>query len=367
MSESEKSHPLTAREFALRKYEANLRFWKVIIGTAAVGVVGATAPALVQYYGASVENQRKKIEIEIAEETAHQEYVKDFLRTALDQDIELRIRFAQYFANVSSKGFQSGWAEYLERLENIKLKTQNEINILERKRIELSAKNSKNTKEQIDKIEIERKLEWLYTQVGYIQKDKSSVESVNQSRNTRCAYGNIISEITKRDTSLEKLHPDFRRKVMELQKRLITENIPMKLFEGFRSPQRQCHLYSKGRTGPGNIVTQAAPWWSAHQYGLAADFVRFENGSWNWNNETTQQRKDWERYHEIAQEIGLETIAWEIHHVQIPGISVASLASGNIPAGDESWAENMIKFINAYDVSNEDFTTPSEADIHIKH
>jgi hypothetical protein len=77
----------------------------------------------------------------------------------------------------------------------------------------------------------------------------------------------------------ERLHPIFREKARELLDRLTAEGIPFRLFEGFRSPERQQYLYAQGRTRPGPIVTHARPWTSYHQYGLAGDFVLFENGA----------------------------------------------------------------------------------------
>lgn len=146
----------------------------------------------------------------------------------------------------------------------------------------------------------------------------------------------------KLDVDLAHLHPMVRRKVKDLQKKLDDENIPMKLFEGFRSPNRQAYLYAKGRTTPGPRVTGADAWESYHQYGIAADFVRFEGGNWNWNTNTAQQRADWDRYHEIALGLGLEPLSWEKPHVQLMGHSLNRLMHGDYPdGGDDSWADNL--------------------------
>lgn len=57
---------------------------------------------------------------------------------------------------------------------------------------------------------------------------------------------------------------------------------PVKIFETFRSPRRQQTLYNQGRTTTGPIITQARPWQSWHQYGLAADVAFFERNAWHW-------------------------------------------------------------------------------------
>lgn len=47
-------------------------------------------------------------------------------------------------------------------------------------------------------------------------------------------------------------------------------------FEGFRTPERQIELHAEKRTWTG-------PWKSAHQWGLAVDFVPKINGKWSWD------------------------------------------------------------------------------------
>jgi peptidoglycan L-alanyl-D-glutamate endopeptidase CwlK len=54
---------------------------------------------------------------------------------------------------------------------------------------------------------------------------------------------------------------------------MYTMDIPMKITEGYRSPERQAELYAQGRTKRGAIVTNAKPGESLHEYGCACDFV----------------------------------------------------------------------------------------------
>jgi hypothetical protein len=56
-------------------------------------------------------------------------YVKDFLDTALKQDIEVRIRFATYFASVSSE--KNDWTKYLGDLTALRDAKKLEIDSLE--------------------------------------------------------------------------------------------------------------------------------------------------------------------------------------------------------------------------------------------
>ena len=53
---------------------------------------------------------------------------------------------------------------------------------------------------------------------------------------------------------------------------------PVRIAEGYRSPERQNELYAQGRTTKGNIVTNAKAGESLHQYGVAVDFVFRKEG-----------------------------------------------------------------------------------------
>jgi peptidoglycan L-alanyl-D-glutamate endopeptidase CwlK len=133
------------------------------------------------------------------------------------------------------------------------------------------------------------------------------------------------------------LHPLFREKARELLERLTSESIPFRLFEGFRPPERQLYLYAQGRTRPGPIVTNARPWSSYHQYGLAGDFVLFENGAWSWDSSGARKRY-WSRLGEIGKQLELEPLSFEAPHLQLAGLRIQELARAKYPAGgDPSW------------------------------
>src|SRR5215470_5472340 len=106
----------------------------------------------------------------------------------------------------------------------------------------------------------------------------------------------------KRNSDPAFLHPVFRQKAAELLEILAAEQIPFRLFEGYRSPERQQYLYAQGRTRPGKIITKAGPWMSYHQYGLAADFVLFESGQWSWDARGANARS-WVRLQEVGKQL----------------------------------------------------------------
>lgn len=93
----------------LERYRIRFGFYKILFGTAIVGLAGVLVPGAVEYWQAYFDDRQKTLEIELAQTNQQQAYVKDFLQTALNQDIELRIRFADYFANVAAQQFKEDW------------------------------------------------------------------------------------------------------------------------------------------------------------------------------------------------------------------------------------------------------------------
>ncbi len=145
----------------------------------------------------------------------------------------------------------------------------------------------------------------------------------------------------RRDNDPSHLHPAYRREAEAVLQACSSEGLPFKIFEGFRSPHRQQFLYEQGRSRPGSVVTKAGPWSSIHQYGLAADFVLFENGAWSWDTSGVKRRW-WSRLHEIGRAEGLEPLSWEAPHMQLSGLSLSDLRAGRFPqGGDLSWAESF--------------------------
>lgn len=129
-----------------------------------------------------------------------------------------------------------------------------------------------------------------------------------------------------RDMSL--LHPKFARLVADVQKRVIADHkagvtkTSFEIFETYRNPMRQKELIAKG-------VTKAGPYESAHQFGLAVDFVPVIDSTaaarlseltgervfpgWNWHSS-----HDWEYLTKVAKRFGLVTIDWDKSHLQHP-------------------------------------------------
>lgn len=87
----------------------------------------------------------------------------------------------------------------------------------------------------------------------------------------------------ERNTSLNLLYYPFRIRLLRGHELAINEGIPVRFFETFRTRRRQHYLYSKGRTSPGPIRTNAKAGYSYHNYGLATDLVMYADGKWDWS------------------------------------------------------------------------------------
>ena len=127
--------------------------------------------------------------------------------------------------------------------------------------------------------------------------------------------------INRRKFDISDLHAEVRFQFSALTEDLALayqSNVTQFLlepFEGLRSPDRQAYLLTEG-------TTKAGPWKSAHQYGLAVDFVCRRPGpnadrlDWYW---PPAVHNDWEVLAELAAQHGLLTpISWDKPHVEHP-------------------------------------------------
>jgi peptidoglycan L-alanyl-D-glutamate endopeptidase CwlK len=78
----------------------------------------------------------------------------------------------------------------------------------------------------------------------------------------------------------ELMHPLTIKKINMLMAECKKQSLPILITEGFRTMQEQDILYAKGRTTPGNKVTncKGITYASPHQWGIAFDFCRNVKG-----------------------------------------------------------------------------------------
>jgi peptidoglycan LD-endopeptidase CwlK len=148
-----------------------------------------------------------------------------------------------------------------------------------------------------------------------------------------------------RQTDLSILHPAMRAAALEVLRQSESESLEFRVFEAYRTPERQTWLYQQGRTVPNtSIVTRARAWESYHQYGLAVDFVLFVNDAWSWETKGELGER-WKRLQEIGKTLALEGLSFELPHLQVAGLKLADLRVGKLPAGgDDAWQTNLGRY-----------------------
>lgn len=109
--------------------------------------------------------------------------------------------------------------------------------------------------------------------------------------------------------TMEDLHPLLAGRIHNLMKDPEIGITGLTPFETYRSPSRQRELLT--RQPP---VTRAKPWDSAHQYGMAVDFVAFNDEEWSWTHLSDVQ---WDSFHDLLKHYQLAApIKWDPGHVE---------------------------------------------------
>jgi len=116
------------------------------------------------------------------------------------------------------------------------------------------------------------------------------------------APGPKTTEFDERsEKNLATLVPNAQRKAREWLRKCLEAGINVKVICGTRTYEEQAALYAKGRTVPGDKVTNARPGYSWHNFGVAWDFVVFDDrGQPLWDSPLM------ERCGRIGEELGLE-------------------------------------------------------------
>lgn len=124
---------------------------------------------------------------------------------------------------------------------------------------------------------------------------------------------------------LEDLAPLFRARVAEWLADCHAESLEVLVYCTYRSHNEQADLYKIGRTVKGagvtktrpmgRKVTNAKPGQSAHQWGLAIDFVPMKNGKLLWGD-----TKRYDHAIKLAEARGMESLRpYELAHLQVAG------------------------------------------------
>lgn len=118
--------------------------------------------------------------------------------------------------------------------------------------------------------------------------------------------------VTGRCEDVNKLAPFVQERLKKALDELHAGGVSVAPFETYRSPERQLELYSQGRDTPGRKVTNAKPWQSFHQYGLAVDLVFKDGKKWSWDG-------DYSKVTDVMKKHGFESLDFEKVHFEITG------------------------------------------------
>jgi hypothetical protein len=169
---SNETGSLEIKRLELERYKTRLDYRKFIWGSVVAGITIAAIPPLFQLATAGLEYVKSEAARKMQAQQFRDGYVKDFLNTALNQNIELRIRFAKYFSSVSSE--KDDWTKYLSDLTELRKTKKDEIDKLEREWQKLADQPGAKASEVN---EARRHLDWAYSEVGYAALNSSAISN----------------------------------------------------------------------------------------------------------------------------------------------------------------------------------------------
>ena len=197
--ETEPAKSASDSSITLERLKAWLDFWKFIGASVVAAIVVVAIPPFFQLATARLESARKLLELDQSKITFHDTYVKDFVEKALNQDIEIRMRLARYFADVSDEEYKKDWESYLDHITKLRDAVREDINKKER---QLSSLQFDTSGDPIEIAELKRELAWKYGELGYSASDRDVVADPRSSQNK--AF-NLVSSPDK--TMIDFLHP----------------------------------------------------------------------------------------------------------------------------------------------------------------
>ena len=127
---------------------------------------------------------------------------------------------------------------------------------------------------------------------------------------------------------IKQLHPRLQKIIPKLIEECKKQGINIKISECFRTVEEQNALYAKGRTKPGNIVTNAkgSSYSSMHQWGVAFDFyldMDIDKDGKKSDDAFNNAKKTFNKVGKIGKKLGLEWGGdWksivDLPHFQLP-------------------------------------------------
>lgn len=134
---------------------------------------------------------------------------------------------------------------------------------------------------------------------------------------------------------IAQLHPDMQSMARDTLQRAMNAGIPLVVTQTYRSSDEQARLYAQGRTTPGQIVTNAPPGSSWHEFRLAFDVAVMDpnTGRPTWPNDPGL----WSQIGDAGKAAGLTwggdfaTITDRPHFEFHPGVTLSMARAGEVP------------------------------------
>jgi peptidoglycan LD-endopeptidase CwlK len=106
---------------------------------------------------------------------------------------------------------------------------------------------------------------------------------------------------TVSEQRLSEVYPGLAVKVRAMADQLAAEGIDIRVTQSLRTLAEQEALYAAGRTAGGNVVTDAQPGYSWHNFGLAVDVAPLtpQGPDWNINHPV------WQRIVAVGESLGM--------------------------------------------------------------
>jgi hypothetical protein len=162
---------LERARLSLDRYRVQLDYRKFVLGSVFVALAIAAIPPLFQLATAVLEYTKSRAERQAKQQEFRDQYIKEFISNALNQDIELRIRFAQYFARVSTEPSREDWNKYLDDLQQKRSEIRTSIDKME---ADLSVLSASSQRDEVKISQLVRNLDWAYAEVGYVARNRSA-------------------------------------------------------------------------------------------------------------------------------------------------------------------------------------------------
>jgi peptidoglycan LD-endopeptidase CwlK len=134
--------------------------------------------------------------------------------------------------------------------------------------------------------------------------------------------------------SLDDLFPVVKDKATAFLAAAAAQHIDVIITSTYRDAEAQAALYAQGRSAPGNIVTNAKPGESYHNWKCAFDFVGLRFGRPVWDAADPM----WGYLGELGESVGLEwagrwkTFKEQAHFQYTGGLTLAQLQAGGTVA-----------------------------------